>query len=94
VEERSLPHIEIADMRLAENGDGGRDNAPILSRRLKEALRETLEQKKQALLLLNRRGFSTFMLCRDCGYVLRCRNCDLTLTLHARRSSSHSLIPT
>ncbi|MDQ5984478.1 MAG: primosomal protein N' [Syntrophus sp. SKADARSKE-3] len=87
VEERPMPEIEIVDMRLPENGDGGRDAAPILSRRLKEALRETLDQKKQALLLLNRRGFSTFMLCRDCGYVMRCRNCDLTLTLHAREEA-------
>jgi primosomal protein N' (replication factor Y) (superfamily II helicase) len=84
VEKRTLPHIEIVDMRLAENGDGGKDALPILSRRLKEALRETLGRKKQALLLLNRRGFSTIMLCRDCGHVLRCRNCDLTLTFHAR----------
>jgi len=84
VEDRPLPRIDIVDMRLAENGDGGRDNVPILSRRLREALRETLDQGKQALLLLNRRGFSTMMLCRDCGHVLRCRNCELTLTLHAR----------
>ena len=84
VEERPLPRIDIVDMRLPENGDGGKDNAPILSRRLREALRETLARKKQALLLLNRRGFNTIMLCRDCGHVLRCRNCDLPLTLHVR----------
>lgn len=83
VEDRPMPRIDIVDMRLPENGDGGRDAAPILSRRLKEAIRQTLDQKKQVLLLLNRRGFSTIMLCRDCGHVLRCRNCDLTLTLHA-----------
>ncbi len=87
VEERPLPRIEIVDMRLADNGDGGRDSAPIFSRRLREALREALDMKKQALLLLNRRGFSTIMLCRDCGHVLKCRNCDLTLTLHAREEA-------
>ena len=84
VEDRPLPQIEIVDMRWAENGDGGKDASPILSRRLKEAMRETLQARKQALLLLNRRGFSTIVLCRDCGNVLKCRNCDLTLTLHAR----------
>lgn len=87
VEDRSLPQIEIVDMRWPENGDGGKDSSPILSRRLKEALRETLEAKKQALLLLNRRGFSTVVLCRDCGNVMKCRNCDLTLTLHAREKA-------
>ena len=87
VEDRSLPQIEIVDMRWPENGDGGRDTSPILSRRLREALRETLDAKKQALLLLNRRGFSTVVLCRDCGNVLKCRNCDLTLTLHAREKA-------
>lgn len=84
VEDRPLPCVEIVDMRWPENGDGGRDTSPILSRRLKEALRETLDDQKQALLLLNRRGFSTIVLCRDCGSVLKCRNCNLTLTLHAR----------
>ncbi|MDD5170568.1 MAG: primosomal protein N' [Syntrophales bacterium] len=87
VEERPLPRIEIVDMRLPDHGDGGKDATPILSRPLKEALRETLESKKQTLLLLNRRGFSTIMLCRDCGHVLRCRNCDLTLTLHAKEDA-------
>jgi primosomal protein N' (replication factor Y) len=85
VEDRPLPRMEIVDMRLPENESGGAgDTGPILSRRLKEALRETLADRKQALLLLNRRGFHTFLLCRVCGYVLLCPHCDLALTLHAR----------
>jgi primosomal protein N' (replication factor Y) len=84
VEDRPLPRVEIVDMRCPENEAGSKDGLPILSRRLKEALRETLAAQKQALLLLNRRGFNTVVLCRDCGHVLKCRNCDLTLTLHAR----------
>jgi primosomal protein N' (replication factor Y) len=57
--------------------------APILSRFLKEAVSRTLEAKKQVLLFLNRRGFNTYLFCRDCGHVFQCPNCELALTYHA-----------
>ena len=56
-------------------------NRSIFSRALQEALRRTLDAGEQAILFLNRRGAATFVLCRDCGYVARCPNCDVPLTL-------------
>jgi primosomal protein N' (replication factor Y) len=74
-----LPPVEIVDMR-AELKAG---NTSIFSRSLRDALSETLEARKQAILFLNRRGAATFVMCRDCGHVLRCRRCDNALTYHA-----------
>ncbi len=59
-----------------------RGNRSIFSARLVEAVRERLARGEQVVLFLNRRGFHTFVLCRDCGYVARCPRCDVTLTLH------------
>jgi len=81
VEERPMPDVEIVDMKREANGDNA--SIPILSHRLKEAIRETLEMKKQILLFLNRRGFHTFMFCPDCGYVFKCLNCAVSMTHHA-----------
>jgi primosomal protein N' (replication factor Y) len=80
VDDRPLPRVEVVDMR-AERDEQGR--TPLLSNRLVEALRETLAQKKQTLLFLNRRGFHTFLFCPDCGHVFACPSCDLALTHHA-----------
>ena len=52
------------------------------SKRLLQALEDRLEKGEQSVLLLNRRGYSSFIMCRDCGYVLECPNCDISLTLH------------
>src|SRR5699024_2430811 len=49
---------------------------------LKEKIADRLDKKEQIVLLLNRRGYSSFLMCRDCGYVLQCPNCDISLTLH------------
>ena len=78
VAERPLPPIETVDMRteLKDKHFG------VLSRRLREAILETLDREEQIILLLNRRGFSTFVLCRECGQVLRCQDCDVSLTFH------------
>ena len=81
VEDRPLPAVEIVDMR-AESDEGG--SVPILSRMLRQAVTDTLRAGKQALLFLNRRGFHTFLSCLDCGHVLRCLNCAVSLTHHAR----------
>lgn len=74
----SLPTIDIVDMREeAQN-----KNNSSFSLALQEKLRDRLAKNEQSVLLLNRRGYSSFIMCRDCGYVLPCPNCDISLTLH------------
>lgn len=73
-----LPTIEIVDMRR-ELDEG---NKSIFSRNLYNSMKECLANNKQVILFLNRRGFSTFISCRRCGYVLKCLNCDISLTYH------------
>ena len=80
VNSRSLPKVEIVDMKKERDQRG---KLPIFSRRMIEALGETLQQRKQALLFLNRRGFHTFVFCSECGHVFNCPSCDLALTYHA-----------
>ena len=82
--QQALPPIEIVDMRpeVQKNGETN------FSQQLLSALHARLERHEQSVLLLNRRGFSSFVMCRDCGYVLKCPNCDITLTLHM---DSHSM---
>jgi primosomal protein N' (replication factor Y) len=82
VKERPLPDVEIVDMKRETEG-GSKTSFPVLSRILKKEIQNTLENKKQALLFLNRRGFHTFMFCPDCGYVFKCRNCTVSMTHHA-----------
>jgi primosomal protein N' (replication factor Y) len=79
IDGRPLPEIQILDMRQ-EQGEG--KEKPVFSRALRESLQESLARKEQGLLFLNRRGFSTFALCRDCGFVYRCPNCSVSLTYH------------
>jgi len=78
VEERELPEIKIVDMREEIK----KGNRSIISSELRQALTECLEKKEQAILFLNRRGYSTFLLCRRCGYVAKCPNCQLSLVYH------------
>jgi primosomal protein N' (replication factor Y) len=73
-----LPPVEIVDLRR-ELREGNRH---ILSRSLQAALSEVLAHNEQAILFLNRRGSATFVLCRDCGYVVKCPRCDAPLTYH------------
>jgi len=75
---RALPGVEIVDRRavLKKGGD------PILSPLLREALAARLARKEQALLLLNRRGYATGLMCRECGEQAACPNCSVSLTLH------------
>jgi primosomal protein N' (replication factor Y) len=73
-----LPPVHIVDMRdELKAGQRG-----IFSRLLLKELESTLKRSEQAILFLNRRGTSTYVFCRDCGYVLRCPNCDSPLTYH------------
>ncbi|MRN52478.1 primosomal protein N' [Paenibacillus monticola] len=75
-----LPKVHVVDMR-DELKEGNRS---MFSRRLHAALLERLERKEQTVLLLNRRGFSTFVMCRSCGFVAGCPECDISLTYHSR----------
>ncbi|RKD34360.1 primosomal protein N' [Thermohalobacter berrensis] len=78
INNRKMPPIEIIDMK--EELDNG--NKSIFSKSLYEAIKENLQNKKQTILFLNRRGFSTFISCRKCGYVAKCNKCDISLTYH------------
>lgn len=79
VDDRPLPHVDVIDMKN-ERDDKGK--VPILSRPLKAAIQETLSAGKQALLFLNRRGYTTFLYCCDCGYIFKCLNCSVSMTYH------------
>ena len=78
VQDRPLPEVTLVDMR-AELEAGNRS---VLSRELAGALRTCLSRGEQAMLLINRRGFHSFVSCRSCGYVVKCPNCDVSLTCH------------
>ncbi|HHV72232.1 MAG TPA: primosomal protein N' [Clostridia bacterium] len=73
-----LPKVKIIDMR--EELKSG--NRTIFSRELQIEMDRALREKEQIILFINRRGFSTFLLCRECGYTLTCKNCDVALTYH------------
>lgn len=77
-----LPEVMIINMR--EELQKGNKN--ILSTELRESLTACLQQNQQAILLLNRRGYATFVLCRDCGLSLKCPACDVSLTYHLKET--------
>jgi len=79
IEERPLPDIRVVDLRESRDLRGIRR---FISDELKHAMTETLACGEQALLFLNRRGFASFPVCAACGNSLRCRHCDISLTLH------------
>ncbi len=81
--EQALPTVNIVDMRAELKGG----NRSMFSVPLADAIREKLEKKEQIVLFLNKRGFSSFVLCRDCGTVVECENCDISLTYH--RNGEH-----
>ncbi len=78
VGDRPMPKVTVVDMR--RELDSG--NRSIFSRLLIQKLTETLQKGQQAMLFLNRRGYNTFISCRKCGYVVKCEQCDLSMTLH------------
>jgi len=82
VEKRPLPEIELIDMR-EEFQETGIEQ--VISRKLIEEIRLRLERKEQAMVLLNRRGYSPVVLCRTCGKKLECSNCAIALTHHKSR---------
>ena len=74
-----LPAVQLVDMRqeLAEK------NYSVLSRPLQQALVQTVAEGEQGIVLLNRRGYSTFVMCRDCGYTITCPHCAVALVYHS-----------
>ncbi len=81
IESRPMPRVELIDMRQ-EFLETRKQNT--FSRKLLDALRQRLEKGEQTIVLLNRRGFSSFVSCRACGERVQCINCSLTLTYHKR----------
>jgi primosomal protein N' (replication factor Y) len=75
VEGKPLPRVEVVDVKK---------EAGLLSEKVRTALQKNIEDKKQSLLFLNRRGFANFILCPDCGHTFKCPNCSVTLTYHLR----------
>ena len=78
-----LPEIIISDMR-DELKCGNRS---CIGSTLMEEIQKNIDRSEQTILFLNRRGFSTFVSCRSCGYVAKCKNCDVTLTYHKHRNT-------
>ena len=80
--EATLPNIKVVDMRdELKNG-----NRSSISMKLYEAIKKNIEEKRQTILFLNRRGYSTFIMCRDCGYVAKCKHCNIALTYHMKEN--------
>jgi len=87
IESRPLPRVEIIDLRSETlMGKGG-----TFSQMMLEAIEDRLARSEQVILFLNRRGFATFVMCRECGYTLRCPDCAVSLTYHhaSRRMRCH-----
>jgi len=88
VQARPLPEIEVVDMRR-ELQEGNRS---MFSRPLAEALTQLQERRQQGLLFVHRRGHSTFVSCRSCGYVVECPHCSVSLTYHHAQESAQPLL--
>ena len=75
----NLPKVEIVDLKQ-ELANGNRS---MLSNDLYNAIEQNIKNKLQTILFLNRRGYSTFIMCRDCGYTVKCKNCNISMTYHS-----------
>lgn len=78
ISKQGMPEISIVDMR-EELATG---NKTPFSRKLYYAMQENIKKGEQTILFLNRRGYSTFIMCRDCGYTVKCKECDVAMTYH------------
>ena len=78
INKKPLPPITIVDM-TREVREG---NPDIFSRKLQESLKKTIDEGNQAMLFINRRGFASFLMCRNCGWVAKCNDCDVSLVYH------------
>lgn len=74
-----LPKVQVIDLKQ-ELANGNRS---MFSNCLYQEIEENLKQKRQTILFLNRRGYSTFIMCRDCGYTVKCKNCNISMTYHS-----------
>ena len=74
---KALPHIDIVDMNEEMKYSKGH-----FSKRLLDEIKKTVKNKEQVILLLNRRGYSSFVSCKNCSYTMKCPNCDISLTYH------------
>ncbi|HVT03716.1 MAG TPA: primosomal protein N' [Thermoanaerobaculia bacterium] len=83
VESRGLPEAEVIDIR-GERGEREDRGLIIFSRKLQEELTRTFAKGEQAVILMNRRGYAPFLLCRECEHDFRCKDCSVTLTVHRR----------
>lgn len=79
VNNMDMPRVDIVDMR--DELEAG--NRSVFSRRLSDELTRNIEARQQAILFLNRRGHSSFVLCRSCGHVIKCPECNISLTYHS-----------
>ena len=84
VEERSLPEITVVDLRKTRDLRG---SGRFITAELHQAMTDSLTRGEQVLLFLNRRGFASFPVCRDCGESIKCKNCDISLTLHRQANA-------
>lgn len=82
INKKPLPEIIISDMRREVK----RGNNSSFSQALREELKATLDSGNQAIIFLNRRGYSQTVICQDCGYVAKCENCDVSLTYHSEEN--------
>lgn len=87
IENRPLPLVEVVDMR--EEAKDNSNKGLIFSKRLKDTIKETLTRKEQVLLFLNRRGFATFAICEECGLIIKCPNCSVSLVHHFKGGALH-----
>ena len=82
IDDKPLPQVEVVDMRMEIK----KGNRSIFSQKLYDELRGILLRREQAIILLNRRGYAQFVSCRACGYVVKCDNCDISLTYHSKNN--------
>ncbi len=85
VAQRPMPKVDIVDLREQDQGPPGPSD--VLSHELVRAVDRTLQDQMQAILFLNRRGFSPCVICQSCGHVFKCQNCDVSLTYHRHQES-------
>lgn len=88
IQARPLPPVEVVDMRMELQGG----NRSIFSRPLQEALEQLRDQGKQGILFIHRRGHSSFVSCRSCGYVMDCPHCDVSLSYHHAAADATELL--
>lgn len=85
------PEMKLVDMR---NEPFTKSALNLISKSLEKGLKEILDKKEQAILLLNRRGYSNFIFCSSCKHTLQCRNCDVTLTFHKKQNADRGKFKT